>query len=82
MATRISTKAIGEVIADSEGVRDRGQGRVHRADAREEAGVDDVEVVHLVGLQFTSRAELAGSVPNRTVPAWCAVAPIGMPLCR
>ena len=24
----------------------------------------------------------AGLRPNRTVPAWCAVAPIGMPLCR
>ena len=33
------------------------------------------------GPEFTSRAELAGSVPNRIVPAWCAVAPIGMPLC-
>ena len=32
-------------------------------------------------LQFTSRALEAGSVPNRTVPAWCAVAPIGMLLC-
>ena len=31
--------------------------------------------------QLTSRAELAGSVPNRTAPIGCAVAPLGMPLC-
>jgi len=30
---------------------------------------------------LTSRAELAGSVPNRTAPIGCAVAPLGMPLC-
>ena len=33
-------------------------------------------------LQFTSRALEAGSFPNLTVPAWWAVAPIGMLLCR
>lgn len=30
-------------------------------------------------MQFTSSAETALSAPKRTVPAWCAVAPIGMP---
>ena len=33
-------------------------------------------------LQWRSSTELAGSVPNRQVPAWCAVPPIGMSLPR
>src|SRR6185369_15319000 len=37
-----------QVIAYTSGVCHRGQGRVHRPDARHEAGVDDVEVVDLV----------------------------------
>ena len=45
-----SGETLAEVIADAERVRHRGQPRVHRADAREEAGVDDVEVVELVRL--------------------------------
>ena len=40
--------ALEEVVADAQRVRHRGQRRVHRADAREEARVDDVEVVDLV----------------------------------
>src|SRR6187200_1426986 len=39
-----------EVLADTDGVGHRRQRRVHRADAREEAGVDDVQVVELVRL--------------------------------
>src|SRR4249919_1884632 len=39
-----------EVVADADGVGHGGQRRVHGADAREEAGVDHVEVVELVGL--------------------------------
>src|ERR1700722_3131757 len=35
-------------VADPDGVGHRGEGRVHRADAREDAGVGHVEVVHLV----------------------------------
>ena len=31
-------------------------------------------------LQFTSRTDVDGSVPNRTVPAWCAVAAMSMPM--
>ena len=42
--------ALEEVVADPEGVGHRRQRRVHRADAREEARVDDVQVVELVGL--------------------------------
>ena len=38
------------MLADPHGVGDGGQGRVDGADAGEEAGVDDVEVVNLVGL--------------------------------
>ena len=42
--------ACRDVLADADGVGDRREGRVHRADAGEEAGVHDVEVVELVGL--------------------------------
>src|SRR3954469_18381784 len=38
-----------QVVADAQGVGHRRQRRVHGADAREEARVDDVEVVHLMG---------------------------------
>src|SRR2546421_12658099 len=44
-----SGHACEQVVPDPQGVRDGREGRVHRADAREEAGVDDVEVVELVG---------------------------------
>src|SRR4051812_1408473 len=45
-----SAEPFEEVVADAHGVGDRGQGRVHRADAREEARVRDVEVLQLVRL--------------------------------
>src|SRR6476620_5972949 len=45
-----SGRAFDEVLTDPDGVRHRGQGRVHGSDAREEARVHDVEVVDLVGL--------------------------------
>src|SRR5688500_6770938 len=45
-----SSEALGEVLAHTDTVGHRREGRVHGADAREEAGVDDVEVVDLVGL--------------------------------
>ena len=32
--------------------------------------------------QFGVQRAVAGSVPKRTVPAWWAVAPIGIDLCR
>ena len=38
-----------QVVADAQGVGHRRERRVHGADAREEAGVDHVEVVDLVG---------------------------------
>ncbi len=46
---RPSAHPLEQVVADAERVGHRGQRRVHGADAREEAGVDDVEVVELVG---------------------------------
>src|SRR4051794_13943418 len=39
-----------DVVPYAHRVGDRRQGRVHRADAREEAGVHHVEVVQVVGL--------------------------------
>jgi hypothetical protein len=39
-----------EVLADADRIGHRGEGRVHGSDAREEARVDDVQVVDLVGL--------------------------------
>ena len=41
-------EAFDEVVADPHGVRHRREGRVHRARRREEARVDDVEVVEVV----------------------------------
>src|SRR5215472_15420354 len=41
---------LGEVVGYAQGVGDGGEGGVHRADAGEEAGVHDVEVVQFVGL--------------------------------
>src|SRR3954447_536574 len=56
-----------QVVSDAERVRHRRERRVHRADAREEARVDDVEVVDLVraavGVEHRGRgiaAEAAG----------------------
>ncbi len=62
---------------DPQGVGDDGQRRVHGADRREEAGIGHVEVVQLVRLQFGSSTDVFGSSPNRRVPAWWAVPPIG-----
>ena len=47
---RSGAQALEQVVADPQRVRHRGQRRVDRADAREEAGVDDVQVVELVRL--------------------------------
>ena len=49
-AGRLRAQPLEQVVADAQRVGHRGQRRVHRADAREEAGVDDVEVVELVRL--------------------------------
>src|SRR3989440_10803494 len=42
------SEPLEQVVPDAEGVRHRGEGRVHGADARKDARVDDVEVVELV----------------------------------
>src|SRR4051794_18623833 len=47
---RGSVQPLEDVVADPERVRDRGQRGVHGTDAGEEAGVDDVQVVEIVGL--------------------------------
>src|SRR3954453_12915967 len=49
-ATPTSGQPLGQVVAHPQGVRDGRQGGVHGADAGEEAGVDHVQVVHVVGL--------------------------------
>ena len=55
------------MFADADGVGHRGERRVHGADAREEAGVDDVEVVELVGLAVgvENRGGRVGAEPAR-----------------
>ena len=68
-----------QVVADPQRVRHRRQRRVHRARRREEARVDDVEVVERRAPgSSTSSAEVAGSSPKRTVPHWCATPASGM----
>src|SRR4051812_8162656 len=47
---RMSVQPLGDVVADAKRVGDRGEGGVHGSDAREEARVDDVEVVDVVRL--------------------------------
>ena len=68
-----------QVVADAQRVGHRGQRRVHGARRREEARVDDVEVVELVRLAVRRRAPTsAGSSPKRTVPHWCATPASGI----
>src|SRR5262249_8657849 len=49
-ASRVSSSAqpLDEMVADAQGVGDDGERRIDRRARREEAGVDRVEVVHLV----------------------------------
>src|SRR4051794_10479572 len=46
---RSSAESFDQVVPDPQGIGDGRERRVHRADAGEEARVDDVEVVDLVG---------------------------------
>src|SRR3954451_13908740 len=48
LAGKSSAESFDQVVPTPQGVGDRRERRVHSADAREEARVDDVEVVHLV----------------------------------
>ena len=72
-------EALEQVVAHPQRVGHRRQRRVDRADAREEAGVDDVEVVDLVraavGVEHRRRrveAEAAGARPGgRSPPPGC-----------
>ena len=49
-----------QMIAHTNGVGHRSQSRVHRADAREDARVDDVQVVELVRLAVDVQRRLGG----------------------
>src|SRR6476660_5771714 len=62
-----SAESFEHVIPDAQCVGDGGERRVHRADAREEAGVDDVEVVHLVraAVHVERGARRVGAEPDR-----------------
>src|SRR5262245_35047890 len=42
-----------KMIANANGVRHRGQSRIHRADAREEAGVDHIQIIQLMRLAIS-----------------------------
>src|SRR6476659_11066328 len=52
--------ALEQVLAHADRVRHRGEGRVHRADTGEEAGVDDVQVVDFVRLAVLIENGIAG----------------------
>ena len=57
-------RAFEQVVADPYGVRHRGQSRVHCADAGEEARVDHVQVVELVGLAVLVQHRRRGIAPE------------------
>src|SRR5438270_9315982 len=61
---RPGPQSLEQVVADPQPVRHRRQRGVHRADAREEARVDDVQVVELVGLARGVEHRAAGVVPE------------------
>ena len=65
---RRSHETLGEMLSDAQRVGDDGERGIHRVNGREEARVDDVEVVEVVGLAFAdlrrSRAEF--SAPHDT----------------
>src|SRR4249919_2107396 len=48
-SVRALREAIEEMVANAQRIGHRRQRRVHGTDAREEAGVDDIQVVNLVG---------------------------------
>ena len=73
-----SVQALEQVVADAQRVRHRRKRRVHSRDAREEAGVDDIEVVEFVRAAVRSSTEAAGSDPKRQVPAWWATPATGI----
>ena len=80
---RAGAQPLEQVVADPQPVGHRRQRRVHRADAGEEARVDDVEVVELVRPAVRVRApSVSGSLPKRQVPAWWATPATGISFLR
>jgi hypothetical protein len=59
---------VQQTTAHAQRIDHDGQGPMHRATGREEARVNDVGVVHTVGLAVALRAEVLGSRPKRIVP--------------
>src|SRR4051812_9899536 len=59
-ATCGTAEALGKVIADAQCVGDRRQPRVNSARGREEAGVDDVQVVEVVRLAVEVKRRALG----------------------
>ena len=74
------SETIGEeVVGDADGVGDDGEGWVYGAAGGEEACVDDVEVVEVVGLAIdVEDGGRCGSVPKRQVPFWWPTPSRGM----
>ena len=70
--------AFEQMLADPDGVGHGGESRVHCADAREEAGVDDVEVVELVGLAVLVEHRRSRVVAEAARAAWWATPAAGM----
>src|SRR4029453_16701894 len=71
-----SLDSLEQVVANAERVGHRRQRGVHRADAREEARVDDIEVVELVRLAVGVEHRRRGIGAESAVPAWCATPPM------
>ncbi len=66
------------VVADAQGIGDRGEGRVDGTRGREEAGVDEYSLSRSCALQLMSSTERRGSVPNRTMPQLWAMPASGI----
>src|SRR5947209_16645272 len=56
--------SLQQVVAHADRIGDCGEGRVHRADADEEAGVDNVQVVEPVGLAVHVENRRLGVAPE------------------
>ena len=72
------TQPLKQVISYTQRIRDDRESRVHRSAGGEEAAVHNVKIVESCALQFTSSAEVLGSLPKRIVPFWCATPASGI----
>ena len=65
----LSLHSFDQVIADTQRVRDDRKRRIHRAAGAEEAAVDDVKIIDVVGsAMHVERRRCRGSLPKRMVP--------------